>query len=94
MIKLSENVRVSQDQEGAILLDVSRGKIYGLNPVASRIVMLLTQGLDEDQLKSEISREFSTDIESVRSDVDEFLADLARHQLILGNGSTPRNVKL
>jgi hypothetical protein len=91
MIEISQSLRSSHNSEGAVLLDIAGGKMYGLNPVASRILALLAQGLGEDQIKSEISRAFSVDIEVVGSDVDEFLAQLAEHRLITRNGN--RNTK-
>jgi DNA-binding CsgD family transcriptional regulator len=86
MIKISENVRTSHAQDGAMLLDVSQGKIYGLNPVASRILRLFVEGLNQEQIQSEISREFKTDHETVRKDVTAFLAQLAKHRLIVDDG--------
>jgi Coenzyme PQQ synthesis protein D (PqqD) len=91
MIKISETVRTSCAPDGAVLLDVAQGKIYGLNPVASRILSLLAEGLDSEQIQAEISREFATDLETVRKDVAEFLAQLAKHRLIAGHGKAPGN---
>jgi hypothetical protein len=91
MIKISETVRTSYAPDGAVLLDVSQGKIYGVNPVASRILRLLAEGLDSEQIQSEISREFTRDLETVRKDVTEFLAQLAKHRLIAGDGTVPGN---
>jgi len=93
MLTISQYVRFSDDQDGAVLLDLAGGIIYGLNPVGSRILALLSQGLDENQIKSEISREFSVDIEMVCSDVDEFLAQLLARNLIARNGQAPRSTK-
>jgi hypothetical protein len=91
MIKISETVRTSHVPDGALLLDVLQGKIYGLNPVASRILGLLAEGLDPEQIQSEISREFTADWETVRKDVTEFLAQLAKHRLTAGDGRVPGN---
>lgn len=93
MITISQNVRFSHGQDGAVLLDLAGGTMYGLNPVGSRIFALLSEGLDENQIKFGISREFSVDIEVVRGDVDEFLAQLLAHDLIARNGHTPRSTK-
>jgi len=93
MLTISQYVRFSDDQDGAVLLDLAGGIIYGLNPVGSRILALLSQGLDENQIKSEISREFSVDVDVVRSDVDEFLAQLLARNLIARNGHAPRSTK-
>ena len=94
MLTISQYVRFSDDQDGAVLLDLAGGIIYGLNPVGSRILALLSQDLDENQIKSKISREFSVDIEMVCSDVDEFLAQLLARNLIARNGQAPRSTKL
>jgi hypothetical protein len=87
MVKLSEQLRSTHNQDGAVVLDVAQGKMFGLNPVGSRILELLRAGLTEIQIKAEVSREFSADIEIVRKDVDEFLVQLAKHRLITMNGN-------
>jgi len=91
MIKISETVRVSHAPDGAVLLDIAHGKIYSLNPVASRILCLAAQGLDEEEIPSEIAREFRQDLETVRNDVTAFLAQLRGHRLIADGGKEPGN---
>jgi hypothetical protein len=82
MLKLSEQLRSTHNQDGAIVLDIAQGKLFGLNPMASKILELLRAGLSEDQVKTELSRAFRVDIEIVERDVDEFLFELKKHRLI------------
>jgi Coenzyme PQQ synthesis protein D (PqqD) len=82
MIKILEHIRSNQNEDGSVVLDVCRGKMYSLNPVASRILELLSQGLDEAQIKSEISRQFSVAMDIIDKDVDEFLLKLADLKVI------------
>jgi hypothetical protein len=89
MLKLSEQLRSTHNQDGAVVLDVAQGKMFGLNPVASRILELLRKGLTELQIQAEVSREFCADIEIVRKDVDEFLLRLATLGLIRREGNAP-----
>jgi len=82
-MKIHEQIRFSRTDDGSVVLDVRRGKMYGLNPVASEILGLLGQGLDASQIKSEISRRFSVDLVTVDKDVDEFLSKLAELGIIV-----------
>ena len=82
MHKLSESVRSTHGQDGAIVLDVQQGQIFNLNLVGSRILELLECGSTDEQIADAISREFNADIETVRKDVPEFLEELKAHKLV------------
>jgi Coenzyme PQQ synthesis protein D (PqqD) len=82
MLKLSERLRSTHNPDGAVVLDISYDKMFSLNPVGSRIIEHLRQGLTEIQITGEISREFRTDVETVRNDVREFLSQLEKHHLL------------
>jgi hypothetical protein len=89
MIKISEHLRASHNTDGAIVLDVAKGKIYGLNPVASRVLGLLALDRSPDQIAAEISREFAVDLATAHRDVEEFLGQLAKYRLIRQTGQAP-----
>lgn len=82
MHKLSESVRSTHGQDGAIVLDIQQGQIFNLNLVGSRILELLECGSTDEQIADAISREFNADIETVRKDVPEFLEELKAHKLV------------
>src|SRR2546423_7552409 len=44
VIKLSENVRETITQDGAVLLDIEQGLCFSMNPVGARIWEMLKQG--------------------------------------------------
>lgn len=82
MYRVPNDVRSTYHPDGTVLLDIRRGKIFGLNSVGSRILHLLDAGSDEPAIVSEISREFAIGEEIVQSDVREFVASLMRHRLV------------
>jgi len=82
MNKVSESVRSTHGQDGAIVLDVQQGQMFNLNLVGSRILELLEQGSSEAAIVDVVSREFNADIEIVRNDVREFLDALKRYKLL------------
>ena len=93
-MEIREHIRMTKCQEGGVVLDVVQGKMYGLNPVASRILELLSSGLTETQIKSEISRQFTVDIEIVDRDVDQFLHTLLELQVVSSvDGSSSTQIK-
>jgi Coenzyme PQQ synthesis protein D (PqqD) len=87
MHKISNSVRSTHGQDGAIVLDVQQGQIFNLNPVGSRILELLEQGSSEAEIVNTISREFSADIDMVRDDVQEFLRTLKAYKLLKTSGA-------
>jgi hypothetical protein len=82
MHKVSDSVRSTHGQDGAIVLDLQQGQMFNLNLVGSRILELLESGSSEEKITETISREFSADVETVRKDVAEFLEELKAHKLV------------
>jgi hypothetical protein len=82
MHKVSDSIRSTHGQDGAIVLDIRQGQMFNLNLVGSRILELVECGSSEEQIADAISREFSADIETVRKDVAEFLGELKANKLL------------
>ena len=82
MHRVSDGVRSTHGQDGAIVLDVQRGQMFNLNPVGSRILELLETGSAESDIVNVISREFNTSREVVENDVREFIESLRKHKLV------------
>ena len=87
MFKVSDSVRSTHGQDGAIVLDVKQGQMFNLNLVGSRILELLEQGSSEAEIVDTVSREFTADVDMVRDDVKEFLATLKAYKLLKTAGA-------
>ena len=82
MRRVSDGVRSTHGQDGAIVLDIQEGQMFNLNFVGSRILELLESGSTEQQIVDVVSREFNADIDRVTNDVAEFLEELKAHKLL------------
>jgi hypothetical protein len=82
MYRISDGVRSTHGQDGAIVLDVQQGQMFNLNLVGSRILELLEKGSAEPDIVNVISREFNASREDVESDVREFIESLQKHKLV------------
>lgn len=82
MHKVSDSVRSTHGQDGAIVLDNHHGQMFNLNLVGSRVLELLECGSTDEQIADAISREFGADIETVKKDVAEFFEELQAHKLV------------
>jgi hypothetical protein len=90
MFRLSEQVRSTHNQDGAVVLDILHGQMFRLNLVGSRMLELLKGGHTENEIAEQISKEFSVGREVVSLDLREFLAHLERHHLLeLNPAATP-----
>jgi len=85
MLKISESVRSSHGQDGAILLDVQQGQIFNVNLVGSRILELLAAGTSEPAIADAISNEFGVNRDTATKDMHEFLLALEQRGLLEGN---------
>ena len=58
MYKLSDTVRSTHNQDGAVVLDIRQGQMFNVNFVGSRILELLKSGSTESAIVDQISHEF------------------------------------
>ena len=82
MTRLAGQIRAASSDEGAVLLDIQRGRMFTLNPTGSRILELIEAGTPFDQIASRIAAEFSVSPETVLADAAQFLVELRQHALI------------
>jgi coenzyme PQQ synthesis protein D (PqqD) len=82
MHKVSDSIRSTHGQDGAIVLDIAQGKIYRLNRVGSRVLESLETGTNETDIADRISREFGVSYEVAESDTGEFIQQLQRMGLL------------
>ena len=82
MYRVSEGIRSTHGQDGAIVLDIRQGQIFNLNFVGSRILELLETGATESAIVDEISRKFEVSRDVAESDAREFIESLKQHHLL------------
>jgi hypothetical protein len=87
-LAVSEHLRIARDADGAMVLDLSGGQMYQVNPVASRILELLMDGLAEAAIAEWVAREFEIEHNRAEADVREFLETLEKHRLVTRNASS------
>jgi len=87
MYKVSEGIRSTHGQDGAIVLDIRQGQMFNLNFVGSRILELLETGATESAIVDEISQNFTVDRDVAEHDVREFVESLKQHHLLEDTGS-------
>jgi hypothetical protein len=82
MCKVSDTVRSTHGQDGAVVLDIRRGQMFNVNLVGSRILALLKGGSAQAEIVDEIVREFGVSRDRAESDVQEFLETLKKNHLV------------
>lgn len=87
MYRVSEGVRSTHGQDGAIVLDIRQGQMFNLNLVGSRILELLAAGATESAIVDEISQKFDVSRDIAESDVREFIESLKQHHLVEDPGA-------
>lgn len=82
MHRVSDTVRSTHGQDGAIVLDIRQGQMFNLNFVGSRILTFLEEGSAEAEIVDEIVREFGVTRHLAKNDVQEFLQSLRKYHLV------------
>ena len=82
MYRVSNTVRSTHNQDGAIVLDVRQGQMFNVNFVGSRILERLKNGFTESAIVDEVSREFDISRDLAENDVRDFLQALKKCHLV------------
>jgi hypothetical protein len=80
--RIREHVHSVMDPDGAVLLDVKRGKYFSLNGVAADIWNGLQGGLDVSRIQADIEHEYGISADQAREDVTRFMARLEKEELV------------
>jgi PqqD family protein of HPr-rel-A system len=91
MYRVSEGVRSTHGQDGAIVLDIRQGQMFNLNFVGSRILELLNNGSTESAIADQLSRDFDVSRDIAEQDVREFIDTLKEHRLVRNSGPDIRD---
>ncbi len=91
MYRVSESVRSTHGQDGAIVLDIRQGQVFNLNFAGSRILELLVTGTAESVIVDQITQQFALSRDVAESDVRQFIESLKRHHLLEDPGANGRH---
>jgi hypothetical protein len=83
----SNSVRETENQDGAVLLDIQQGLCFSINPIGSKIWNMMKQEQSFDEIVDNLAVEFSIPKEQVRGDVMEFATLLHQKGLLLSTAS-------
>jgi hypothetical protein len=84
---ISETVRVATNQDGAVLMDISQGQMFSINPAGSRIWQQLNEGHSPEDIAAGFVADFCISREQALKDVNEFVQQLQAQRLIRSSES-------
>jgi hypothetical protein len=88
---VSLDVRSTQSEDGAVLLDIRQGLCFSLNVVGAKVWEKLEArqtGMTLSQLVSELAPHFTVSVDQLKADLQEYLRELEAKGLITTNGSS------
>ena len=77
------HVRAQQLEDQMVILDLSSGIYFGLNPVGSRIWDLIKQGISLGDVAAVVAGEFDVAAAEVEADATELANELLSRKLIV-----------
>lgn len=81
-MNISEHIRTTITQDGAVLMNIKGGSMLTLNPTGSIIWQQLRDGRSPEQIADRLASEFGIPREQACADVNEFLEQLEAQHLI------------
>jgi coenzyme PQQ synthesis protein D (PqqD) len=82
------HVRHVSTADGTVLLDIDRGRFYGLNPTATVVWKGLSDGQSVEQITGDLAARFTAPTDQIRADVTALVAQL-RDRGVLDTGGRP-----
>ncbi len=92
---ISPDVRSTQSEDGAVLLDIRQGLCFSLNVVGARVWEKLAAGqagITLSQLVSELAPQFAVSVDQLKADLEHYLGELEAKGLARTNGN-PSSVR-
>jgi hypothetical protein len=83
----SNSVKETENQDGAVLLDIQQGLCFSINPIGSKIWNMMKQEQSFDDIVDNLAAEFSIPKEQIRDDVREFATLLYQKGLLSSTAS-------
>ncbi len=85
MLKLTDEARLMYNKSSGnyYLFCIQTGKHFRLNEISYNILKQLEQGKKQDEITEWIAGHYETDISTCNKDLDELLAFLELHELII-----------
>src|SRR5437762_1220750 len=87
-MKISEHVRTTITQDGAVLMNIKGGQMVTLNPIGSIVWQQLSDRCSPEQIAAHLASEFGISREQASADVNEFLQQLEAQHLIESDESS------
>lgn len=76
---IKRNLAIS---DSGFLFNPSTGDSYSLNPIAQEIFKLMKEGNSEEEIKSEILKQYNTDGPTFEKDFYDFISLLNNYKLL------------
>lgn len=81
-IQVRPSVRSMVNEDGAVLLDITQGLLFNLNPVGGFIWHLINGGAPRESIVREMIAVYGIDEQRASTDLDAFVADLEQKAVI------------
>jgi len=82
MYRISESVRITYSEDGAIILAIHTGKVLRSNTTASLVLQHLQQRATVPEIIAAVSSRFRLSLSLAATDVSEFLENLEKLALV------------
>ncbi len=86
---ISPDVRSTQSEDGAVLLDIRQGLCFSLNVVGAKVWEKLAAsqtGITLSHLVSELAPQFAVSVDQLKADLEHYLGELESKGLAKANG--------
>lgn len=81
-MKLKKRIKLKEEKFGVVVFDTETEKVFVTNNIGKEIIEKLKEGKNLNQIVDELVKEYEGDSEQIRKDVNEFIEQLKKMDLV------------
>lgn len=81
-LELKKRIKLKEEKFGVVVFDTETEKVFVTNNIGKEIIEKLKEGKNLNQIVDELVKEYEGDSEQIRKDVNEFIEQLKKMDLV------------
>ncbi|MBP1357079.1 MAG: PqqD family protein [Sulfolobus sp.] len=81
-MELKKRIKLKEEKFGVVVFDTETEKVFVTNNIGKEIIEKLKEGKNLNQIVDELVKEYEEDSEQIRKDVNEFIEQLKKMDLV------------
>ena len=82
-MEFTKHVQVREEKFGTVIFETLKEKVFVTNPTGAEIVKLLQEKKSQTEIVQELAKTYNTTEPEIATDVNQFIDNLVKNEVIL-----------